>query len=170
VPFGEYVPAKRIFFFVGPIVDALSDTFDAGTEPVLLPVGTHNISTAICYEVIYASLMRQFVVEGSELLTTITNDAWYGWSSAAYQHWDQAALRAIEGGRYLARAANTGVSGFVDPYGRVLAKSELFEQKLLVENVRFLQGRTIYSRIGDLVAWLSLALTAAMFLATRRIR
>jgi apolipoprotein N-acyltransferase len=170
VPFGEYVPAKRIFFFVGPIVDALSDTFDAGTEPVLLPVGTHNISTAICYEVIYASLMRQFVVEGSELLTTITNDAWYGWSSAAYQHWDQAALRAIEGGRYLARAANTGVSGFVDPYGRVLAKSELFEQKLLVENVRFLQGRTIYSRIGDLVAWSSLALTAAMFLATRRIR
>jgi apolipoprotein N-acyltransferase len=151
-------------------VDALSDTFDAGTEPVLLPVGTHNISTAICYEVIYASLMRRFVVEGSELLTTITNDAWYGWSSAAYQHWDQAALRAIEGGRYLARAANTGVSGFVDPYGRVLAKSELFEQKLLVENVRFLQGRTIYSRIGDLVAWSSLALTAAMFLATRRIR
>jgi apolipoprotein N-acyltransferase len=170
VPFGEYVPAKRIFFFVGPIVDALSDTFDAGTEPVLLPVGTHQVSTAICYEVIYASLMRQFVLEGSELLTTITNDAWYGWSSAAYQHWDQAALRAIEGGRYLARAANTGISGFVDPYGRVLAKSELFEQKLLVEDVRFLESRTIYSRIGDLVAWMSLALTLAMFLATRRIR
>jgi apolipoprotein N-acyltransferase len=170
VPFGEYVPAKRIFFFVGPIVDALSDTFEAGTEPVLLPVGDHKISTAICYEVIYANLMRQFVLEGSELLTTITNDAWYGWSSAAYQHWDQAALRAIEGGRYLARAANTGISGFVDPYGRVLAKSDLFEQKLLVENVRFLDGRTIYSRIGDLVAWSSLALTLAVFLATRRVR
>ena len=170
VPFGEYVPAKRIFFFVGPIVDALSDTFEAGTEAVLLPIGSHRVSTAICYEVIYGSLIRQFVVEGSELLTTITNDAWYGWSSAAYQHWDQAALRAIEGGRYLARAANTGISGFVDPYGRVMAKSELFEQNLLVENVRFLRGRTIYSRIGDLVAWLSLALTAAVFLATRRVR
>jgi apolipoprotein N-acyltransferase len=170
VPFGEYVPAKRIFFFVGPIVDALSDTFEAGTEAVLLPIGSHRVSTAICYEVIYGSLIRQFVVEGSELLTTITNDAWYGWSSAAYQHWDQAALRAIEGGRYLARAANTGISGFVDPYGRVMAKSDLFEQNLLVENVRFLRGRTIYSRIGDLVAWLSLALTAAVFLATRRVR
>jgi apolipoprotein N-acyltransferase len=170
VPFGEYVPAKRIFFFVGPIIDALSDTFDAGTEPVLLPVGTHKVSTAICYEVIYGSLMREFVVDGSELLTTITNDAWYGRSSAAYQHWDQAALRAIENGRYLARAANTGISGFVDPYGRVVSKSALFEQALLVEEIRFLHGRTIYTRIGDLVAWVSLALTAAAFLASRRIR
>jgi apolipoprotein N-acyltransferase len=168
VPFGEYVPAKRLLFFVGTIVEAASD-FSAGTDPVLLPVAGHKVSTAICYEVIYASLMRQFVLEGSELLTTITNDAWYGRSSAPYQHWDQAALRAIEGGRFLARAANTGISGFVDPYGRVLQKSELFEQKLLVEDVKFLQHRTLYSRIGDLAAWLSLALTAAVFLATRRV-
>jgi apolipoprotein N-acyltransferase len=170
VPFGEYVPAKRLFFFVGPIVDALSDSFAAGTEPVLLPVGDHQVSTAICYEVIYASLMREFVTRGSELLTTITNDAWYGRSSAAYQHWDQASLRAIENGRYLARAANTGISGFVDPYGRVLAKSALFEEALLVHDLRFLRERTIYSRIGDTIAWLSLALTAAAFLATRRAR
>jgi apolipoprotein N-acyltransferase len=168
VPFGEYVPAKRLLFFVGTIVAAASD-FSAGTEPVLLPVDGHKVSTAICYEVIYASLMRQFVSEGSELLTTITNDAWYGRSSAPYQHWDQAALRAIEGGRYLARAANTGISGFVDPYGRVLRKSELFEQKILVEDLKFLRHRTLYSRIGDTVAWLSLALTAAVFLATRRV-
>jgi apolipoprotein N-acyltransferase len=169
VPFGEYVPAKRLLFFVGPIVEAVSD-FTAGTDPVLLPVGDHLVSTAICYEVIYASLMRSFVTAGSELLTTITNDAWYGRSSAAFQHWDQAALRAIEGGRYLARAANTGISGFVDPYGRVLAKSSLFEQALLVQDVRLLQERTVYSRIGDALAWLSLALTAAAFLAAARVR
>jgi apolipoprotein N-acyltransferase len=102
-------------------------------------------------------------------LTTITNDAWYGRSSAPFQHWDQAALRAIEGGRYLARAANTGISGFVDPYGRVLRKSALFEQKILVDDLKFLRHRTFYSRIGDTVAWLSLALTAAAFLATRRV-
>jgi apolipoprotein N-acyltransferase len=170
VPFGEYVPAKRLFFFVGPIVDALSDSFVPGTEPVLLPVGDHSVSTAICYEVIYGSLIRRFVTQGSELLTTITNDAWYGRSSAAYQHWDQAVMRAIEGGRYLARAANTGVSGFVDPYGRVLAKSALFEQALLVQDLRFLQHRTIYSRIGDAIAWLSLALTCAALLAALRLR
>jgi apolipoprotein N-acyltransferase len=112
--------------------------------------------------------MRQFVVNGSELLTTITNDAWYGRSSAAYQHWEQASMRAIENGRYLARAANTGISGFVDPYGRVLKKSTLFEQALLVEDLRFLRERTLYSRLGDLVAWLSLAVTVVALLVSRR--
>lgn len=169
VPFGEYVPLKSVLFFVGPIVEAVSD-FSAGRDPVLLPVGDHVASTAICYEVIYGSLIRQFVVGGSELLTTITNDAWYGRSSAAYQHWEQSAMRAIESGRYLARAANTGISGFVDPYGRVIAKTDLFTQAIVVQDLRFLRDRTLYSRIGDLVAWLSLALTAAALLATRRFR
>jgi apolipoprotein N-acyltransferase len=169
VPFGEYVPLKNILFFAGTIVEAVSD-FSPGSMPVLLPVGSHVASTAICYEVIYGSLMREFVIDGSELLTTITNDAWYGRSSAAFQHWDQAAMRAIENGRYLARAANTGISGFVDPYGRVMAKTGLFEEAILVEDVRFIQTRTIYSRIGDLVAWVCLALTGAALLASGRMR
>jgi apolipoprotein N-acyltransferase len=169
VPFGEYVPLQRILFFVGPIVDSVSN-FTPGLDPVLLPLGDHKISTAICYEVIYGNLMRRFVTDGSELLTTITNDAWYGRSSAAYQHWDQAAMRSIENGRYLARAANTGVSGFVDPYGRALQKSSLFEQTVLVQEIRLLRERTIYSRIGDLVAWLALAFTAAALLVAWRLR
>lgn len=169
VPFGEYVPLKRLLFFVGTIVEAVSD-YSPGTDTVLLPVAGHQASTAICYEVIYSSLMRAFVTRGSELLTTITNDAWYGRSSAAYQHWQQASLRAIEEGRYLARAANTGISGFVDPYGRVLQHSGLFQSTVMTEDLRFLRARTIYSRIGDLVGWLSVALTAAALVATRRAR
>jgi apolipoprotein N-acyltransferase len=169
VPFGEYVPLKRLLFFVGTIVEAVSD-YSPGTDTVLLPVAGHQASTAICYEVIYSSLMRAFVTRGSELLTTITNDAWYGRSSAAYQHWQQASLRAIEEGRYLARAANTGISGFVDPYGRVLQHSGLFQSAVMTEDLRFLRARTIYSRIGDLVGWLSIALTAAALVATRRAR
>lgn len=160
VPFGEYVPFKRLLFFVGPVVASVSD-FSAGTQALLLPVAGHQASTAICYEVVYSSLMRDFVTGGSELLTTITNDAWYGRSSAAYQHWQQASLRSIEEGRYLARAANTGISGFVDPYGRVLQSSELFQSAVMAEDVRFITDRTIYSRIGDLVGWLSVALTLA---------
>ncbi len=167
VPFGEYVPFSRLLFFVGPLVEAVSD-FTPGTDATLLPVAGHMVSTAICYEVIYAALMRSFVTHGSELLTTITNDAWYGWSSAAYQHWEQASLRAIEEGRYLARAANTGISGFVDPYGRVLQRSNMFQSAVMAEDVRFLTGRTIYSRIGDVVGWLSVALTVAALLASRR--
>ncbi len=172
VPFGEYVPLQSLLFFAGPIIGAVADfaPFTAGTDPVLLPVGSHKASTAICYEVIYPNLIRRFVLDGSELLTTITNDAWYGQSSASYHHWDQASMRAIEEGRYLARAANTGFSGFVDPYGRVLAKTALFKQGVVVQDVRLIKDRTIYSRIGDLVAWLSLAVTVAALLAAWRIR
>jgi apolipoprotein N-acyltransferase len=141
--------------------------FSPGTEAVVLPVAGHTASTAICYEVIYSSLMRDFVVHGSELLTTITNDAWYGWSSAAYQHWEQASLRSIEQGRYLARAANTGISGFVDPYGRVMQRSEMFQSAVMAEDLRFITERTIYSRIGDVVGWLSVAFAIAALVATR---
>jgi apolipoprotein N-acyltransferase len=170
VPFGEYVPLQSVLFFAGPIIGAVAEfsSFTPGEVPVLLPVGDHMASTAICYEVIYPNLIREFVREGSELLTTITNDAWYAKSSAAYQHWDQASMRAIEQGRYLARAANTGISGFVDPYGRVMAKTALFEQAVVVQDLRFLKDRTIYNRIGDLVAWLSLAVTAAALLSSSR--
>jgi apolipoprotein N-acyltransferase len=172
VPFGEYVPLQSVLFFAGPIIGAVAEfsSFSPGEFPVLLPVGDHLASTAICYEVIYPNLIRQFVRDGSELLTTITNDAWYAKSSAAYQHWDQAAMRSIEQGRYLARAANTGISGFVDPYGRVIRKTALFEPAVVVEDVRFLKGRTIYNRTGDLVAWLSLALTAAALLSAWRVK
>jgi apolipoprotein N-acyltransferase len=169
VPFGEYVPLQRLLYFVGPIVEAVS-SFTPGADAVLLPVAGHRASTAICYEVIFPSLIRGFVQNGSELLTTITNDAWYGRSSAAYQHWEQAAMRSIEQGRYLARAANTGISGFVDPYGRVVEKTDLFHEALLVADLRFIQARTIYGRIGDVVAWLSLALTAAALAASFRLR
>ena len=158
VPFGEYIPFKEWLYFVSPLVQRFTD-FDAGTGTVLLPVGGHAISTAICYEVVYPSLIREAVVSGSELLTTITNDGWYGQSSAPYQHFAMASMRAIEQGRYLARAANTGVSGVVDPYGRVVRRSAIFEQLGLVEEVRLLTSRTIYSVIGDAVAYVSIALT-----------
>jgi apolipoprotein N-acyltransferase len=79
-------------------------------------------------------------------------------------------MRAIENGRYLARAANTGISGFVDPYGRVVEKSPIFEQALIVRDIRFLQTRTIYSHIGDLIAWLCLAFSLGALLASWRMR
>ena len=136
----------------------------------MLPVGGHLTSTAICYEVVYPSLVREAVNAGSELLTTITNDAWYGHSSAPFQHFAMASMRAIEHGRYLARAANTGISGVVDPYGRVVAKSELFEQTGLVEEVRFLTGRTLYTAIGDAIAHVAIALVAAALILVWRRR
>jgi apolipoprotein N-acyltransferase len=169
VPFGEYVPLRTLLFFAKPLVEAVSD-FSAGQEPVTLPLGSHTISTAICYEVVYPALIRAFVTRGSQLLTTITNDAWFGRSSAPYQHFAQAAMRAIEQGRYLVRAANTGVTGIVDPYGRVLAESDIFVPVVLTGEVRLLSQRTVYGRIGYWFEYFSLAATAFAALAAFRMR
>jgi apolipoprotein N-acyltransferase len=167
VPFGEYVPFKRLLFFAAPLVEAVSD-FSAGEEPTLLPVGGHRISTAICYEIVYPNLVRQFVLGGSELLTTITNDAWFGATSAPYQHFAQASMRAIEGGRYLVRSANTGISGIVDPYGHVLGRSLIDEPAVLVGEARFLRTTTVYTRIGDVLAYASVVATLALVVLSRR--
>jgi len=167
VPFGEFIPLQQWVSFVAPLVGGLA-TFAAGDEVVMLPVAGHRASTAICYEVIFPHLAREAVANGSELLTTITNDAWYGRTSAPYQHFALASMRAIEQGRYLVRAANTGISGAVDPYGRVVGKSAIFEQTGMVVDVRFLQGRTIYARIGDVAAYASLAVTVLALAMFRR--
>ena len=137
VPFGEYIPFKNLLYFVSPLVERLAD-FAPGTSMVMLPVGAHQVNTAICYEVVYPSLIRQAVQGGTQLLTTITNDGWYGRSSAPFQHFEMATMRAIEQGRYLARAANTGISGVVDPYGRIVQQSAIFEESGIVQEVRLL--------------------------------
>jgi apolipoprotein N-acyltransferase len=134
---------------------------------VTLPIDGATISTAICYEIVYPGLVRQAVTGGSQLLTTITNDAWYGYSSAPYQHFLQASMRAIEEGRYLARAANTGISGIVDPYGHVITQSRLFETTVVTGEIRLLSDLTIYGRIGDLFAYICVALTGVAVLTAR---
>jgi apolipoprotein N-acyltransferase len=166
VPFGEYVPLQRLLFFAGPLVQAVAD-FSAGDRMVMLPVAGRPVSTAICYEVVYPDLARRATLAGSQLLTTITNDAWFGYSSAPWQHFEMASMRAIEQGRYLARAANTGISGIVDPYGRVLARTRLFEEATVVGEVRFLSGQTVYGRMGDVFAYACAVATLAALVLSR---
>src|SRR3989441_142137 len=167
VPFGEYVPLKELLFFAAPLVEAVGP-FSAGVDPTLLPVNGHPVSVAICYEVVYPNLIRQFVVRGSELLTTITNDAWFGSTSAPYQHFAQASMRAIEEGRYLVRSANTGISGIVDPYGHVVAETRIFEPAVVVGEARLLRHSTFYARHGDIVAYASAVMTLALVVVSRR--
>ena len=161
--------AAAMLFFAAPLVQAVSD-FSAGEEPALLPVGSHMVSTAICYEVVYPDLVRRFVAGGSELLTTITNDAWFGPTSAPYQHFEQASMRAIEEGRYLVRSANTGISGIVDPYGRVLERTDIFQRAAVVGEARFLTTSTFYARHGDVLAYASVLATAALLVFARRVK
>jgi apolipoprotein N-acyltransferase len=166
VPFGEFFPMQEWLTFAAPLVRRFLP-FTPGDSVVMLPINGHSTSTAICYEVVFPSLMREAVLQGSELLTTVTNDGWYGTSSAPYQHFEMASMRAIEEGRYLARAANTGISGVVDPYGRIVQASAIFEQVGLVVEARLLTGRTIYSQIGDVIAYVAMALTVIALVVVR---
>jgi apolipoprotein N-acyltransferase len=165
VPFGEYVPFGQLLFFAKPLVEAVSD-FAPGTSVNTLPARTATLSTAICYEVVYPALIREGVDNGSALLTTITNDAWFGRSSAPWQHFQMAAMRAVEQGRYLVRAANTGISGMVDPYGRVAFQSDLFVEGAWAFDVRRIEERTFYGRTGDWAVWGSLALVVLSLVLT----
>ena len=151
VPWGEYVPLRDLLFFLSPLVTKVGG-FSAGDRSATLPFDGAEIGTAICYEIIYPGLVRELAVEGSQLLTTVTNDAWFGQTAAPHQHFQMATLRAIEQGRFLVRAANTGISAVVDPYGRVLDQSPLFEEAVVVADARLLEQRTIFARTGDLTA------------------
>ena len=118
-----------------------------------------KFGSPICYEIIFPDLVRKFVKKGASFLVTITNDGWYGRSSAPYQHFSIAVLRAVENRRYLLRAATTGISGIVDPYGRVLTQSELMTQTFLYDTIAPLHKKTVYTKHGDVLPYTSLTLT-----------
>jgi apolipoprotein N-acyltransferase len=99
-------------------------------------------------------------MNGAQVLFNLTNDGWYGTSAAPYQHYAMARFRAVENHRYLVRAANTGISAIIDPFGRELARTELMEQSALVGDVRAISGLTFYSRYGDVFAWSACAVSA----------
>ena len=170
VPFGEYVPIQSVLTLGGrvsaKVVKQVAD-FTPGVEYSTGLVDGHKVGTFICYEAIFPDAVREFAAAGAELLVNITNDAWYGRTSAPYQHMSMAAFRAVENGKYLVRAANTGVTAVVDPRGRVLERTELFERTLLVRDVPFVPGTTFYGRHGDVFAWSCLGLAAAVTALTR---
>lgn len=126
VPFGEYIPLKRVLPFLAPLVETLAD-FTPGRDHKPITCRKTRVGVLICFESIFPNLARQQTKAGAEFLVNLTNDAWYGKSSAPWQHLAMAVFRAVENRRSLARAANTGVSVFIDPLGRMHQQSPLFE-------------------------------------------
>ena len=169
VPFGEYVPLQPLFTlggrFAAKLVQEVSD-FTPGTEAVTGSVDGHAVGGYICYEAIFPGLVRRFPAQGAELLVNVTNDAWYGTTSAPYQHLAMAALRAVENRRYMVRAANTGITAVVDPWGRVLERTRLFDTTVLVREVPFVDDQTFYARHGDLFALGCVAAALALLAGT----
>jgi apolipoprotein N-acyltransferase len=164
VPFGEYVPMRSIFSFAESLMEGVSD-FSSGTEVLVAPVDGAKLGAFICYEAIYPDLVRRFVGKGAGLLVNLTNDAWFGETSAPFQHFNMVVARAVETRRYLVRAANTGISAIVDPYGRVLTQSNLFTQQVVSGKVSFRSDETYFVRYGNLVAHSSAVATLLFGLA-----
>lgn len=175
VPFGEYIPLKRFLFFLDKLVVGIGD-FQAGPGPTLLTI-SHDTNqkraqfgVAICYEVIFPDLVRRLANAGANFLVTITNDAWFGETVAPYQHFAMVVFRAVENRMAFARAANTGISGFIDPSGHILAATPIFTEQAITGLVPLGVPSTFYTRFGDVFAWACVIISVFLILFTRFFR
>ena len=173
VPFGEYVPIQSVLAAagVGKLVQRVGE-FTPGDELAVGSADGSRLAVFICYEAIFPDLVRGFARRGADLLVNITNDGWYGRTSAPHQHMAMAVFRAVENGKFLVRAANTGITAIVDARGRVLRRTALFDRTALVGDAAIVPGRTPYTRYGDVFAWAclgaSVALTATVLARRKR--
>jgi apolipoprotein N-acyltransferase len=173
VPYGEYVPLRRFFPFISKLVEGIGDFRSGpGYEPLIMHgAKPQKLGVMICYEGILPEAGRAYRQRGAGLLSSITNDAWFGNTSAPYQHLSMTVFRSVENRLYLVRAANTGISAIIDPTGRILACTALFEKATLQGTVRFMNMNTFYSTYGDVFVYgciLGLILIFAISIKKRR--
>ncbi len=152
VPFGEYVPMKKLLFFADNIAKGNTGSTTPGDNLNGLAIPGSHFGCVICYEVMFPHLNRKFVANGEKFMTTITNDAWFGVTGAPYQHHSNVIFRAVENRVYYVRAANTGISSIVDPTGKVLKQSPLYKEYSFKGIVRPTPFKTFYTKYGDLFA------------------
>jgi apolipoprotein N-acyltransferase len=171
VPFGEYVPARALFgYFVNRVVQGFGDMVP-GTEQTLFDVKGAKLGILICYESIFPNLTRREVDKGADVLVNITNDAWYGESSAPFQVLAMAAMRSVETKVPMVRVANTGISTLIEPSGQITSRTPLFVRGTVIVKVPWRPVRTVYTIVGDLFAEICLVLTAiGLILAWQRPR
>jgi len=170
VPFGEYIPLSNLLFFIGSLGEGIGN-FKPGKEIFNFSIPQGQFGVLICFEIIFPDLCRRFVKRGAGFLVTITNDAWFGRTSAPYQHLSIATFRAIENRVFIARAANTGISGFIDPKGKIVGQGGIFTEEAMNRTIRLSKEKTFYTLYGDVFAWicsgLSLLLLGDAFIQKR---
>ncbi|MDP2957804.1 MAG: apolipoprotein N-acyltransferase, partial [Longimicrobiales bacterium] len=167
--FGEYIPFGETFPFLYDLSKG-SKRFTPGSHVRPLPFREYRIATLICNEDILPGFVRRAMDGDPHLLVNLTNDAWFGDTRQPWLHFAFAKLRAVEHHRYLVRSTNSGVSGVIDPAGRVVTHSQTFVRANLHAEVAMLEGRTIYQSLGDWPGWLSVALIGWMAFGPRRPR
>ncbi len=168
VPFGEYVPFRRLFFFAAGLTKNVGD-FSRGVSRAALAADGSKLGVFICYESIFPDEVRQFAANGAQVFVNVSNDGWYGDSGAYAQHLKQARMRAVENERWLLRDTNTGVSAAIDPYGRVVASAPRKIRTVLLAPYALSNVTTFYTRHGDWFAYLCAIISAgALLLRLRR--
>jgi apolipoprotein N-acyltransferase len=166
VPFGEYVPLKNVLFFVHKMVEDIGD-FYPGKQPEVLSFQGKKLGVLICYEIIFPELVWRYIQKGASFLVTITNDAWFGRTSAPYQHNSMATFRAIENRVFVVRVANTGITSIIDPTGRIISATEIFTKGVIIGKIKIVRSPTFYSRYGDIFVVIC-SLFSFSFLVIRR--
>jgi apolipoprotein N-acyltransferase len=159
VPFGEYTPYKRLFFFAGSLLQDVG-LFEPGTQRIAFNTGGHTYGAFICYESIFGDEIRQFENMGADVLVNISDDGWYGDTSAAWEHLNMVRMRAIENHRWVLRATNTGVTASIDPYGRVVLAVPRHIMTSLRVGFDYEHDVTFYAAHGDLFAYLCALITS----------
>jgi apolipoprotein N-acyltransferase len=164
VPFGEYVPEWAFPGEIGKITLEVGD-FVAGTSYKVARIPQGGIGIFICYEAIFPQLVRKLTTQGATVLVTISDDTWFGDSSAPFQHLEMARFRAIENERYVLRSTNDGITALIDPYGRVMETAPRHGERILSGRFSYLTGQTFYTKHGDVFAWGCVAVALAMLVA-----
>jgi apolipoprotein N-acyltransferase len=174
VPWGEYVPYPQIFFFAKKLTGRV-EHFTPGTERKIFLLANqnqekHRYGIFICYESVFADEIRQFAKNGAEVFVNVSDDGWYGDTSAPWQHLNMARMRAIENRRWILRATNDGVTASIDPYGRVRQSIPRHAVDALPAQYGFRSDITFYTAHGDVFAWLCaiLSIGAAGWCIVRR--
>jgi apolipoprotein N-acyltransferase len=153
VPFGEYIPFQQYLTFAHKLTGKVS-SFSRGTQRSTFRLNGHRYGVFICYEAVFADEVRHFAQLGAEVLVNISDDGWYGDTSAPWQHLNMARMRAIENRRWLLRATNNGVTAAIDPYGRVRQSIPRHQVDALPAQYGFRDDITFYTAHGDAFAWL----------------
>jgi apolipoprotein N-acyltransferase len=159
VPFGEYTPYKKLFFFAGSLLQDVG-LFNPGKTRKVFRTGGHTYGTFICYESIFGDEVRQYEDMGADVLVNISDDGWYGDTSAAWEHLNMVRMRAIENHRWILRATNTGVTAAIDPDGRVVKAAPRHIRTSLRAGFDYEHDVTFYAAHGDLFAYLCALVTA----------
>ena len=152
VPFGEYIPFQKLLFFAHKLTGRVS-SFTRGEEHKVFRLGGHRYGVFICYETVFADEVREFAQLGAEVLVNISDDGWYGDTSAPWQHLNMARMRAIENRRWLLRDTNNGVTAVIDPYGRVRQSISRHQTDALPAGYGFRDDVTFYTAHGDVFGW-----------------